>query len=167
VQHVQVGLQALGHTLNRCWFPVLLLQIEELYKRLDDAVAVISTQNCDLKTQVADVQVRVGTCAGGQNCSCVGLSGCLGLLLGAQLTSVCAPLLLQRETNYLRYVMLTPESKRPRFRRSTQDCSVSKPETCERPVTKKPAQPAVFDPPAACMVSDGVRQYDLTQGSEP
>lgn len=48
------------HTFNCCWVTLLLLQIEELYKRLDDAVTVISTQNCDLKTQVADVQVRVG-----------------------------------------------------------------------------------------------------------
>jgi hypothetical protein len=67
---------------------LLLLQFEEMYKRLDDALTVISTQTCDLKTQVADVQVRVRTCAGGQNCA--GFFGYLGLLLGTPLTSTCA-----------------------------------------------------------------------------
>lgn len=141
-------------------------------------MTLISTQDCDLKTQVADVQVRVGACTRkvekGLELLKVSSAAALdpglpGLLLRIPLTGHLynCMTLLQRETNYLRYLMLTPDSRRPHFRRSTQDCAVSKPESCERPVTKKPAQPAVFDPPAACMVSDGVRQFDLNQGSEP
>lgn len=78
-----------------CWVPVLLLQIEELYKRLDDAVTVISTQNCDLKTQVADVQVRAHRTAEqgpeGLNCSCIGLSGYLDLLLKPRFLALVQP----------------------------------------------------------------------------
>lgn len=48
------------HTVHFCSFCpcfVSLCQIGELSRKLDDTVETLATQNCDVKNQIADVQV--------------------------------------------------------------------------------------------------------------
>lgn len=76
---------------------------------------------------------------------------------------VCTPA-LQREVNYLRYLLLTEEEKRPPFSGSVNACSLSEPGYCSRPLTS-PVQALTSMKPqirAVCAVTDGVRAFDLT-----
>jgi len=68
---------------------------------------------------------------------------------------------VQREVNYLRYLAVTPDGRRPQLAASTAECSVSAPEYCTRASTAKPSRPFEFTEPAACRVSDGVRRFEL------
>jgi hypothetical protein len=71
---------------------------------------------------------------------------------------------LQREVNYLWYLLLTEEEKRPPFSGSVNSCSLSEPGYCSKPATN-PVQASTSLKPqirAACAVTDGVRDFDLT-----
>jgi hypothetical protein len=84
-------------------------------------------------------------------------------------TECCAMLLvfepvLQREVNYLRYLMLMEEDKRPPFSGSANACSLSDPDYCSYPpITPVQAQTnSKTRVQAECSVTDGVRSFDLT-----
>lgn len=67
----------------------------------------------------------------------------------------------QRETNYLRYLMLTPDKKRPDHKASADDCTLSQPEYCGIALTERPPRPVVFAPPTTCSIRDGSQVLDL------
>lgn len=76
---------------------------------------------------------------------------------------VCEPV-LQREVNYLRYLLLMEEDKRPPFSGSANACSLTDPGYCSyAPITPAQAQmDSKSRVQAECSITDGVRSFDLT-----